>query len=211
MLGHFQPASYKMLRIQSKEGARTSRTFVKSHNFMKALDGFSWRVISTHTNLAQHTNLHLRFISVRRGWPWRQTHLHLLKDADSSNFCPSSKSDWPEKREKTWRKLSETWHKLHPNCEYPETLLFVFLHLHPLASTCKFCISSKSWKMTCHWPSRAAAFAAAPKVTAEISLDWHCISCKSKLRKPVTRSWIASLSFTVTVWKTSSQVKHTKE
>lgn len=79
----------------------------------------------------------------------------------------------------------------------------------PLASTCKFCISSKSWKMTCHWPSRAAAFATAPKVTGEISFDCHCISCK--LRKPVTRIWIVSLSFTLAVWKTSSQVKHTKE
>ena len=41
MLGNFQLVSCKVFRIQSKEGART---FVKSHNFMKALDEFSWKL-----------------------------------------------------------------------------------------------------------------------------------------------------------------------
>lgn len=152
MLGNFQLASYKMFRIQSKEGART---FGKSHNFMKALDGFSWREISSiilgmgsscrtcgkHWSSIQAT-LHLRFISVTRGWLWRQTHLHLLKilmelkDADSSNFCPSSKSDWPKKRVKKHEGNCQSYdiniHKLHQKCE-PSTdfvvCLFVFLHL----------------------------------------------------------------------------------
>ena len=136
-----------MFRIQSKEGARTC---VKSHNFMKALDGFSWRVISSiilgmgsscrtcgkHWSSIQAT-LHLRFISVTRGWLWRQTHLHLLmilmelKDADSSNFCPSSKSDWPEKKVKKHEGNCQSY---DTNCiksvNHRQILSdFVFLHL----------------------------------------------------------------------------------
>ena len=104
--------------------------------------GSSCRTCGKHKRSIQAT-LHLRFISLTRGWLWRQTHLHLLmilmelKDADSSNFCPSSKSDWPKKRVKKHEGNCQSY---DTNCiksvNHRQNFVVCFPASSPLADSC---------------------------------------------------------------------------